>query len=259
MSDPGLFEVLVEAAREGERAFMAARSRAAWTARTKSSHADLVTDVDVRVQEALFAFLGRRLPQTSIVAEESPALPSGETLYLDPLDGTLNFVHGFGEHAISIGYWRDGRGIAGVVLKPSTGDLFTAEEGRGAWCNGTPMRVSAHATLRDGLLATGWPYDKARTNGVLQQMRALIPQCQEIRILGSAALALCYVAAGVLEGFWETGLEPWDVAAGVVIAEAAGARITGIGSEPFRLEAAAILASNGRVHEAMSTILSNAH
>jgi myo-inositol-1(or 4)-monophosphatase len=259
MSDPGPLEVLVEAAREGERAFMAARARTGVHARTKSSPADLVTEVDVRVQEALVEFLRRRLPQAAIVAEEAPAVPARETLYIDPVDGTLNFVHGFGEHAISIGYWRAGQGIAGVVLKPSTGDVFTAEAGKGAWRNGTPMRVSPHAALGEGLVATGWPYDKARTEGVLHQMRAVIPRCQEIRILGSAALALCYVAAGILEGFWETGLEPWDMAAGVVIAEAAGARVTGFGGEPFRLEAGAILASNGQVHETISTILSNAY
>lgn len=257
MSDSGLLDVLVAAAREGERAFMAARGRGR-SVRAKSSHADLVTDVDVRVQELLIEFLQRRLPAATIVAEEAPAPPSGETLYLDPLDGTLNFVHGFGEYAVSIGYWRGGQGIAGVVLKPSTGELFTAHAGQGAWRNGTAMRVSTTPALADSLVATGWPYAKSRADRVLQQMRGLIGRCQEIRIFGSAALALCYVGAGVLEGFWEAGLEPWDVAAGIVIAEAAGAQVTGIANEPFRLEAEAILASNGHVHAALSTILSSA-
>jgi myo-inositol-1(or 4)-monophosphatase len=258
MSASGILEVLMEAAREGERAYRTVCGHGAVNIQAKSGRADLVTEVDLRVQEALVAFLGPRLSQAAIVAEEAPAPSGGETLYLDPLDGTLNFVHGFGEHAISIGYWHAGRGVAGVVLKPSTGDLFTAEARTGAWCNGAPMRVSAAAALGDGLVATGWPYDRSRAEVALRQMRSLIARCQEIRILGSAALALCYVAAGVLDGFWEAGLGPWDMAAGAVIAEAAGARITAIGGEPFRLESGAILASNGVVHYALATMLVNA-
>jgi myo-inositol-1(or 4)-monophosphatase len=255
--DRGLLEILVRAARTGERVFTETKGRRSGQIRTKSSCADLVTEVDLRVQEAVMEFLRGRLPHARVVAEESGVCGvEGDTIYLDPIDGTLNFVHGFGEHCISIGYWRGDKPVAGVVLKPGTGDLYTASEGRGAFRNGEPIRVSPQNALRDGLLSTGWPYDKSQSGRVLSQMGRFIGHCQEIRIIGSAALAMCYVASGVLEGFWETGLEPWDLAAGTLIALEAGASVTAQDGKPFRLEAGDVLASNGHLHGSMMRILS---
>jgi len=258
VKNQGVLDVLVEAARVGERIFVAAGGRPEGSVRIKSSSADLVTEVDLRVQEAVTDFLRHRVPSVCIVAEEAEASVSGaDTIYLDPLDGTLNFVHGFSEHCISIGYWSGNRPVAGVVLKPSTGDLYTAEDGRGAHRNGAPIRVSRRSSTEQALFATGWPYEKSLAGQVLSQMHGLIGQCQEIRIIGSSALALCYVASGVLDGYWETGLAPWDLAAGTVIALEAGATITAEDGGAFRLETGVVLASNGPLHESLAKTLSN--
>ncbi|HYL80510.1 MAG TPA: inositol monophosphatase family protein [Candidatus Acidoferrum sp.] len=258
MKDQGALDVLVEAARVGDRIFKAADGWRDGRVRTKSNSADLVTEVDLRVQAAVTEFLGPRVPGTRIVAEEAGVPIAGpDSIYLDPLDGTLNFVHGLSEHCISIGYWSGNRPAAGVVLKPSTGDLFTAQVGSGARRNGASIHVSTRNSVRHALFATGWPYDKSLADHVLLQMHGLIGQCQEIRILGSSALAMCYVASGVLDGFWEMGLKPWDLAAGTVIALEAGATVTAHDGEPFRLEIGAVLASNGHVHESLTKILSN--
>jgi myo-inositol-1(or 4)-monophosphatase len=254
-----MLEVLVAAAREGERVVTATGGRLRGQVRTKSSSADLVTEIDVRVQDVVTEFLARRVPGACIVGEESaaPAAGSDERIYLDPIDGTLNFVHGFGEHALSIGYWRADTPVAGVVLKLSTGELFAAERGRGAFRNAVPIRASARHGIDEALVATGWPYDRTRADVVLAQMRAVIAECREIRIIGSAALAMCYVAAGVLDGFWETGLEAWDLAAGTVIALEAGAIVTSPDRGPFDLARGAVLATNGRLHGRMTELLAS--
>jgi myo-inositol-1(or 4)-monophosphatase len=255
-----VLDILVQAAREGERVVAATRGRLEGPIRTKSSSADLVTEIDVRVQDVVSEFLRRQVPRASIVAEEAATtVPmSEERIYLDPIDGTLNFVHGFGEHALSIGYWHRDTPVAGVVLKLSTGDLFTGERGCGAFENGVRIRASSRRRTDEALVATGWPYDKARAGVVLAQMRAVIGHCQEIRVIGSAALAMCYVAAGVLDGFWETGLAAWDLAAGTVIALEAGAAVTAPDAAPFRLESGAVLASNGPLHSRMTELLTSA-
>jgi myo-inositol-1(or 4)-monophosphatase len=255
-----VLDILVQAAREGERVVAATRGRLEGPIRTKSSSADLVTEIDVRVQDVVSEFLRRQVPRASIVAEEAATtVPmSEERIYLDPIDGTLNFVHGFGEHAISIGYWHGDTPLAGVVLKLSTGALFTAEHGRGACRNGSRIHASVRQRAGDALVATGWPYDKSRAGVVLSQMRTLIAQCQEIRVIGSAALAMCYVAAGVLDAFWETGLGAWDLAGGTVIALEAGATVTAPDGRPFRLGDGAVLASNGHLHARMTELLADA-
>jgi myo-inositol-1(or 4)-monophosphatase len=254
-----VLDLLVAAAREGERVVKAACGRVPGDVRTKSSGADLVTEVDVRVQDVVTEFLARRAPGACVVSEEGAAshADGDERIYLDPIDGTLNFVHGLGEHALSIGYWRGGAPVAGVVLKLSTVDLFTAERGHGAFRNGGPIRVSSRTRVEDALVATGWPYDKSRADVVLSQMRAVIARCQEVRILGSAALAVCYVAAGVLDGYWETGLQSWDLAAGAAIALEAGAAITGSDGGPFVLERGAVLATNGGLHARMTELIAS--
>jgi myo-inositol-1(or 4)-monophosphatase len=260
MKHSDVLDVLIAAAHEGQRVVTATCDRREGSVRTKTSHADLVTEIDVRVQDVVTEFFQRHAPTACVVAEEAPApIPwSDERIYLDPIDGTLNFVHGFGEHAISIGYWEGDVPVAGVVLKLSTGDLFAAERGRGATRNRTPIRASLRHEAGDALVATGWPYDKARAESVLSEMRAVIAECQEIRIIGSAALAMCYVAAGILDGYWETGLEAWDLAAGTLIALESGAIVTADDGRPFRLQHGAVLASNRMLHRRMTEILASA-
>jgi myo-inositol-1(or 4)-monophosphatase len=221
-------------------------------ARTKTSHSDLVTNVDLKTQEAIIQILSRDLPGIQIIGEEKEnEEASGEVIYLDPLDGTLNFFHGQRQFAVSIGYWENKEPAAGVVFNPIDDDLFSAVSGQGAFRNGKPIRVSPYRRLNQSVLATGWPYNKEELPRVLKSLERLLPISQEVRVWGSAALAMCYLAAGTLEGYWEWGLYPWDIAAGAVIAREAGCRITSIDGGPFELNSGAVLATNGHVHEEM--------
>jgi myo-inositol-1(or 4)-monophosphatase len=221
-------------------------------AKTKSGHADLVTNADLETQEAVIHILSRGLPGVQIIGEEKEnEEASGEVIYVDPLDGTLNFFHGQRQFAISLGYWVDRKPAAGVVFNPVDEDLFVAVSGQGAFRNGQPIQGSSYGRLSESVLATGWPYDKKELPRVLKSMERLLSVTQEVRIWGTAALAMCYLAAGALEGYWEWGLYPWDIAAGVVIAREAGCRISSIDGGPFELSSGAILATNGYVHEEM--------
>ena len=221
-------------------------------ARTKSSFADLVTNVDLMSQEAILKMLSAKLPGVQIIGEEKEnEKVSGEAIYLDPLDGTLNYYHGLNQFAVSLGYWAEKKPMAGVVYNPVEDELFSAVSGKGAFRNGKPIRASQAQTLAQSFLATGWPYDKSQTPGVMRSLERLLAPSQEVRVLGTAALALCYVAAGILEGYWEWGLYPWDIAAGILIVKEAGGRITSPEGNSFHLESGAILATNGYVHEEM--------
>ena len=221
-------------------------------AKTKSSSADLVTNADLMSQEAVLKILSARLPGVQVIGEEKEnEKGSGEVIYLDPLDGTLNYYHGLNQFAVSLGYWVGKKPRAGVVYNPVEDELFSAVWGKGAFRNGKPIRVSGARTLAQSFLATGWPYDKSQMPKALRSLDRLLPPSQEVRVLGSAALALCYVAAGVLEGYWEWGLYPWDMSGGVLVALEAGARVTSPEGDPFILEGGAVLATNGLVHEEM--------
>jgi len=245
-------DVLLTAALEGGKILREHFHSEKVEAKTKSSHADLVTNVDLKTQEAVIQILSRGLPGVQIIAEEKDNEDAaGEVIYLDPLDGTLNYFHGQRQFAISLGYWVDRMPAAGVVFNPVDDDLFVAASGQGASRNGRPIRVSPYRRLSQSVLATGWPYDKRELPRVLKSLKCLLPVTQEVRVWGTAALALCYLAAGALEGYWEWGLYPWDIAAGVVIAREAGCRITSIDGGPFALSSGAVLATNGYVHEEM--------
>ena len=245
-------EVLLTAALEGGKVLKEHFRSERVHASTKSSSSDLVTNADLKTQEVVIGLLSRDLPGVQIIGEEKEnEEASGEVIYLDPLDGTLNFFHGQRQFAVSIGYWVDRSPVAGVVFNPVDDDLFFAVSGQGASRNGEPIQVSPHRRLSQSVLATGWPYDKKELHRVLGSLERLLPVSQEVRVWGSAALAMCYLAAGTLEGYWEWGLFPWDLAAGVVIAREAGCRITSIEGGSFDLNSGAILATNGHVHEEM--------
>jgi myo-inositol-1(or 4)-monophosphatase len=219
-------------------------------AKTKTSSADLVTNVDLRAQEVIIEILSTNLPGVQIIGEEKEnEAASEEAIYLDPLDGTLNYFHGLNQFAVSVGYWVEKKPAVGVIYNPMEAEMFLALSGKGAFRNGKPIRVSQNRSLSQSFLATGWPYDKEQIPKIIKSLDRLLKPAQEVRILGSSALAMCYVAAGILEGYWEWGLFPWDIAAGVVIAQEAGARITSPEGEPFKLESGSILASNGYVHD----------
>jgi myo-inositol-1(or 4)-monophosphatase len=249
-------DVLLTAALEGGKILREHFRSEKVEAKTKSGHADLVTNVDVKTQEAIIQILSRDLPGVQIIGEEKEnEEASGEVIYVDPLDGTLNFFHGQRQFAVSLGYWVDRVPAVGVVFNPVDEDLFVAASGQGAFGNGRPIRVSPYRRLSQSVLATGWPYDKNDLPRALRSLERLLPITQEVRVWGTAALALCYLAAGALEGYWEWGLYPWDIAAGVVIAREAGCRITSIDGGLFDLNQGVILATNGLVHEEMLTYL----
>ena len=218
----------------------------------KKSAIDLVTEADVASEAAIVEVIRSRFPDHAVLAEEGGE--SGEEQQcrwiIDPLDGTTNFAHQLPIYAVSIGVAIRGRIVAGVVLNPSSGELFTATVEEGARLNGKPIRVSPVTSLEDSLLVTGFPYN---VRDLLPEITRRLQNClgvaQGVRRLGSAALDLCYVACGRFEGFWEQYLNPWDTAAGTCIAEAAGAVITDFCGKPYPLGGKEILASNGLIHQ----------
>ena len=175
---------------------------------------------------------------------------------IDPLDGTTNFAHGLALFCVSIALEVDGRIELGAVYDPMGEELFTAERGQGARLNGRPIRVSACETLVDSLLCTGFPYAIREDGGSqVEVFEAFLKRAQAVRRLGSAALDLCYVAAGRFDGFWEVQLRPWDIAAASLIVEEAGGRVTAYDGSPIDLFRGQTVASNGRLHDRLSEVL----
>ena len=224
----------------------------------KKSAIDLVTEADTAAEEAIVHVIRSRFPDHEILAEESGS--SGQACeyqwIVDPLDGTTNFAHQIPVFAVSIGFALRNRVVAGVVLNPANGELFTATAEEGARLNGKTIQVSSVTALQDSLLVTGFPYNvRQLLPEVTRRMQNCLGAAQGIRRLGSAALDLCYVACGRFEGFWEQHLQSWDTAAGTCIAEAAGAVVTDFTSRPYEIGGVEILATNGLIHEQMVTLL----
>ena len=224
---------------------------------------DLVTAADREVEEAIVGRLLGAFPDHVVVAEERSAgrellrPPRGRwAWYVDPLDGTTNFAHGHPHFCVSLALVRDGIPVLAIVHDPLRRETFTAERGRGATLNGAPLSVSAVSELDRALLATGFPYDRREhVDFYLGFMRDFIRAAQGVRRAGSAALDLCYVAAGRLDGFWEWKLHPWDTMAGALVVEEAGGRVTDFSGGPFDAHGDQVLASNGRIHRAMIAVL----
>lgn len=219
---------------------------------------NLVTDMDRRSEAAIAAMVRHTLPHHSVICEEGTRLQgdSGYRWLVDPLDGTTNYAHGYPCYSVSIGVEKDGELVFGCVYDPSQEELFTAERGSGAFLNGKPLQVSTVASLSDALLATGFPNDVAGTkNNNLDYFVRFMKHAQGVRRPGSAALDLCYVAAGRFDGFWELKLYPWDMAAGVLIVAEAGGRVTDLRGGPHYLSNPQIVASNGVLHDEMLRVL----
>lgn len=220
----------------------------------KSSAIDLVTEIDRGAEALIVEAIRAHFPDHSILAEEGGSLPGVSThrWVIDPLDGTTNFVHGLPIYSVSIALEIDGLATVGVVYHPSLDECFVSVRGRGASLNGRAIRVSATPTLDESLVATGFPYDVRETQDTnLPEYEAFTRRSRIVRELGSAAITLAWVAAGRLDGFWELRLGPWDVAAGALLVEEAGGRVTDLGGEPVDTTAPAVVASNGSIHEEM--------
>jgi myo-inositol-1(or 4)-monophosphatase len=223
--------------------------------------ADLVTAADLESQRLILASLRRAFPGDDFKAEEDAArLTGAERLWLiDPLDGTANYAHGYPVSCVSIGLLRRGKPELGGVFDPFRGELFLAERGKGAALNGRRLRVSRARRVADSLLITGFAYDRAeRPDFYLARFKAFLTRSHDVRRSGSAALDLAWIAAGRADGFWEFGLNPWDVAAGWLLVEEAGGRVTDFDGKAWRDPAALgarTLATNGRVHAEMLRVL----
>ncbi len=229
------------------------------TIETKGASYNLVTEADRRSEELILSLIRKAFPHHAILAEEQDTVPP-ESEYLwvvDPLDGTTNYAHHYPMFAVSIALWHGGRPILAVIYDPMRKELFQAERGAGAFLNEQPIRVSATASLRQALLGTGFYYERGEPmRRTLRQIEAFfdVPiHC--IRRDGSAALDLCYVAAGRYDGFWELTLGPWDYAAGMLVIEEAGGIVTDAAGQPIGLFSRNILAANSMIHKDMLAVL----
>ena len=228
----------------------------------KKGTIDLVTEIDLECERMCRAVLAERFPDHDILAEELGGSAAGrpQSRYrwvFDPLDGTTNYAHGLPIYCASLALEIDGLREVGAIYDPTRKELFTAERGEGAYLNGRQLAVSQTATLLDALLVTGFPYDVHKKNGgeLVDLFGAFLGRARAVRRLGSAALDLCYVAAGRFEAFWEQHLYPWDVAAGALVVEEAGGRVSGMDGTPFDPAAAHLVASNGSVHDEMLAVI----
>lgn len=240
--------------------------RAAWS-QSKQVHykgpVDIVTETDRQAEALITDHLERAFPDHQIIAEEASVRLGAQrprsdspTWYLDPLDGTVNFAHAVPHFSISLGFAFGTEIQLGIVYDPLRDELFIARRGGGATLNGTHIQVSSVAELGVALLATGLPYDRRdRAESYMAFVTDFVREARDVRRFGSAALDLCYVACGRFDGFWEWHLQPWDIAAGSLIVSEAGGRVSRFRGAPLDLFGDETLASNSRVHQAMSTIL----
>jgi len=215
--------------------------------------ADLVTAADRASEVLIRDRIRKQWPAHDVLGEEQGLSDQGSEYrwYVDPLDGTTNFAHGFPVFCVSMGLEHMGRRIAAVVYDPTRDELFSAEQGKGAQLNGETIHVSKTATLKESLLATGFPSQKRHKNPNIYFYHQITLHTHGVRRAGSAALDLCNVASGRFDGFWEFNLNPWDTAAGVLIVEEAGGKVTRFDGSPFVIDSRETVASNRLIHEAL--------
>ncbi len=253
-------EVAVEAAREAGALLMIEFDRPQKIG--YKGEVDLVTEADRRSEEAIVARLRSQFPKHAIIGEEggsqgsaqAAAPPARYCWYVDPLDGTTNFAHGFPVFAVSIGLVEESELVAGVVYNPVLREMFSGVRGEGAYLNQKRIHVSTVDRLATSLLGTGFPSHKRAQNPNIHYYWEFTLRSHGVRRAGSAALDLCSVACGRFEGFWEFGLKPWDTAAGALLVREAGGSVTDFSGRPYRPGDPEVLATNGRVHAEMQQI-----
>jgi myo-inositol-1(or 4)-monophosphatase len=226
---------------------------------SKKGPGDFVSAADKKAEQTLVAELTKARPGYGFLLEEQGVIEGTDTSnrwIIDPLDGTTNFLHGIPHFSISIALERDGDLAAGVIYEPVTDRMFLAEKGQGAYLNDNRIRVSARRSLEESLFATGIPFaGKEDHDRFLGQLKSVMAVSSGVRRFGSAALDLAYVAAGRFEGFWEIGLNPWDMAAGIVLVREAGGFVTDITGGGGMLESGEIIAANDLLHGPLKDIL----
>jgi myo-inositol-1(or 4)-monophosphatase len=229
---------------------------------SKKGEIDIVTEADLMSEKALIDNITGTFPNDRIISEETGehGKESDRMWIVDPLDGTTNFAHSFPFFAVSIGFQVENEIVAGVVYNPFMDEFFEAEKGKGAFLNKRAIKVSNTVDLKDSLVGTGFPYDIYKDpTAVLEFLKRMIIRVQDVRRAGSAAIDLCYVAAGRLDGFWEQGLEPWDTAAGSIIVREAGGVISDYSGNPYSPFGKTILASNPAIYGKMLEVLNSSN
>lgn len=254
-------QVAIEAAQKGSEILLKYWGKLS-DVRAKSYNWDLVTEADKESELVIKELINKSYPSHHILAEESGLSQKENSEFLwvvDPLDGTTNYTHQYPMVSISIGLLYQNKPTVGVIFNPIFDELFVGMKGSGATLNGQPINVSKTKTLSFSLLATGFAYDRrVQKDNNYAEFCYLTNASQGVRRLGSAALDLAYVAAGRLDGYWERGLQPWDMAAGVLLVEEAKGKVTGY-NNPFDLYSGRILATNGIIHDELSQILLKKH
>jgi myo-inositol-1(or 4)-monophosphatase len=256
-----MIDVAIRAAREAGQYLKENVGRARSVEIKEGEERNLVSEIDKGSESRIIAVIKGAYPGHEVLAEESGDTAGSGTYrwIIDPLDGTTNFLHGVPIFCVSIGVEHHGEIVAGVVYDPNLDELFTAERGGGAFLNGRRLMVSSTHDMIRSLLVTGFPYDLAQNpDRTVEHFRNFLLAARGIRRLGSAALDLCYVAAGRFDGYWEVHLQPWDMAAGTLLVEEAGGTTTDFTGAPARIRGKQIVASNGRLHGAMLEMLGRA-
>ncbi|HET9789675.1 MAG TPA: inositol monophosphatase family protein [Candidatus Angelobacter sp.] len=215
--------------------------------------ADLVTQADRSSEKLIVERIRKQWPHHDLIGEEGSRTETGSDYrwYVDPLDGTTNFAHGYPVFCVSMGLEYKGELLAGVVYDPTRDEMFTAAKGSGAQLNGRAIRVSKTARLKESLVATGFPSHKRHKNPNINFYHQITLRSHGVRRAGSAALDLCYVACGRYDGFWEFNLNSWDTAAGVLLVQEAGGKVTNFSGGPFSIDSRQVLATNGVLHAEM--------
>ncbi|MBW2366539.1 MAG: inositol monophosphatase [Deltaproteobacteria bacterium] len=225
----------------------------------KKAANDLVTEADVASEEVIIEAIRTDFPGHGILAEESGemVMDSPFSWIIDPLDGTTNYAHGLSTYAVSIAVAHKGETVVGVVFNPDSGEMFSAVKNGGAMLNALSIAVSVEPLVSESLLVTGFPYDfKAHIMPLITRFQQCLSAARAVRRFGSAAIDLCYVACGRFDGFWEQNLNPWDTAAGELIVREAGGMVTDFSNRPFQMQMKEILATNGKIHQQMQSLLS---
>lgn len=257
-----LVNVMATAARKAGRLLVRDFGEVEQLQVSRKGPADFVSKADTKSERALVKELSIARPDFGFLLEEGGAIPGKDPdsrWIIDPLDGTTNFLHGIPHFAISIAAERSGELFAGIVYHPVTDDLYWAEKGRGAYLNNNRLRISGRRELKESLLATGIPYHgRGDHKQFIAELGTIMGEVAGVRRFGAAALDLAYVAAGRYDAFWESGLEPWDIAAGIVLVREAGGMVSEFDGGAAMLSSGEILASNGAIHGPVTRLLREA-
>ena len=225
----------------------------------KKGAIDLVTEVDLDIERMFRALIAERFPDHDVLAEEmgdNGARGARHRWVFDPIDGTTNFAHGVPIFCASLALEVDGEAVVAAVYDPNRKELFTAEAGVGSWMNGQPLKVSTNATVLESMLVTGFPYSvHHEAEAFLKVFGQVLKHARAVRRLGSAAIDICWVAAGRMDGFWEASLQPWDTRAAALILEEAGGKVTGMDGKRWIPADGHILATNGLIHDELLRII----